>query len=226
MRRQRGFLEGPLLYLVLGIAMLGALAGLVGIWKSYTNGIDRKGYERGKAEITAKWEAADRQATENAAKDRQALQGKVDELTAKHGQALDLALSYHDDWEKEKNDARRAKKPLTTATCPGGNAGPERTAPGDPDVRLTWLFVRTYDAAWTGPDGKPLYPDTGEPAPAAGQTGTAGSPYSIDDLLDTHGKNAERYNACVRDYTALISTVLKLKADWGTAALGTLPATP
>ena len=31
MKRQRGFLEGPLLYLVLGIALLGALAGLVGI---------------------------------------------------------------------------------------------------------------------------------------------------------------------------------------------------
>ena len=220
MKRQRGFLEGPLLYLVLGIALLGALAGLVGIWKSYINGVDKKGYDRGRLEITAKWEAADRQATDKAAKDRQALQGKVNELTEKHGQALDLALSYHDDWEKEKANARRAKKPLTTVTCPT-TPGP---AADQPDVRLTGLFVRTYDAAWTGPDGKPLYPDTGEPAPTAGQTSTAG--YTVDDLLDTHGKNAERYNACVRDYTALINTVLKLKADWGTAALGTRPATP
>jgi len=208
MKRQRGFLEGPLLYLVLGIALLGALASLVGIWKSYINGVDKKGYDRGRLEITAKWEAADRQATDKAAKDRQALQGKVNELTEKHGQALDLALSYHDDWEKEKANARRAKKPLTTVTCaPAGSPATDQ-----PDVRLTGLFVRTYDAAWTGPDGKPLYPDTGEPAQTAGQTGTAG--YTVDDLLDTHGKNAERFNACIRDYTALINTVLKLKTEW------------
>ena len=213
--KQRGFTG--IEYIIGAAIVLGLLTGLLVLWKGYINSVDRKGYERGKLEITAKWEAANREATTKAANERAQMQARVDELNAKHGQALDLAIDYHDKWEKEKNDARREKKPLTTVTCPGSGNGPAGSQPAVPDVRLTWMFVRSYDAAWTGPDGKPLYPDTGEPAALPGQTGTAGSPYTVDDLLDTHGKNAQRLSACIRDYTALIDTVLRLKADWGTA---------
>jgi len=215
--KQRGFTG--IEYIIAAGIFLGLLTALLVVWKGYINSVDRKGYNRGVAETMVKWEAADRVATENAATARRQMQAKVDELNAKHGEALELALSYHDDWEKGKNDARRAKKPLTVTTCPASGSSPDDRRPADADVRLTGLFVRTYDAAWTGPDGKPLYPDTGEPAQTAGQTGATG--YTVDDLLDTHGKNAKRFNDCVRDYTALINTVLKLKADWGTAAPGT-----
>lgn len=59
MNRQTGTIAPIWLYLAGAIALIAALAGLVTVWDGYTNGLDKKGYDRGVSETTADWQKRD-----------------------------------------------------------------------------------------------------------------------------------------------------------------------
>jgi hypothetical protein len=198
--KQRG-LTG-VAYLVLAIVLIGALAGLVAAWKSYTGWIDKAGFDRGVAQTDAKWETQELAAADEARKQRAGLQLKVDQEVGKRQAAEAKAGAHYVNWQREKENAK--KQGLTGGCKPAADGKPA-------DMRFTWVFVDAYSRAYTDKDGKPLYPDSVRPAETAA---TADSPVGAGDVLDIHGLNAERHSACIRDYNALIDVVLKLKTDW------------
>src|SRR3990167_747430 len=223
MMRERGFIVPVWGYLVLAIVVLGMLYGLLA-WVD-NNWETSAGVRKGEAFRQAEWDAANRQA-ETDEKERQAAitAALLDEQ--KLADAADRrADDSHTLWKEAQRDARR--KGTALAVCAGtpepqpsgGDSGgglraPPSVAPaGDPGIRLTWGGLRLYDAAWTGSDGKPVYPTP------AGSDGTAGpgaaSPYRLDDLVDVHGINAERCSADRRDYRALINRIRAAEAAWG-----------
>lgn len=82
-----------------------------------------------------------------------------------------------------RKELSHAKDGLVTTCAPGITGQP----------RLTPEFVRLYDAAL-------LAGDPGRAEIPAVATGNAG----VDDLLDVHTENAERWDACRRQLNAII----------------------
>ncbi|MCR4304978.1 MAG: lysis protein [Gallionella sp.] len=59
LRTQQGAIAPVWLYMAGAIAVMLALAGLVKVWSNYTTSLDKRGYDRGTLEATARYQARD-----------------------------------------------------------------------------------------------------------------------------------------------------------------------
>lgn len=216
----RGF---GLAYLVAGIALVAALAGLYAF-------VDGRGYKRGAAEKQVEWDKS----KEETRKELAALKAARDALLLQRQRELEIAhtnaAGSEAKWKEEVRRARREGK--TLASCgpaepvPGIPRDRERVAGtglrpmgGDrgaraPGIRLHWRFVGLHDGAYTDRAGQPLFGASAEHAREAARADTA-SPYGLEDLLDVHGDNAAGHSACIRDLNEVMDRVEKLEAQWG-----------
>lgn len=215
MKRQRGF--GLIIYAVMALAILGALAGLYALvdnsWETSA------GIERGEANKQAEWVKANREA-----------QAAADEL--KHGdellaqqKAAELlkanqdAEGYKRKYEAERAQRKREKHPQVFANCSkqqntgGSNEQQAKDTDVTPTLRLSWGFVREWDGAWTGQTGQPVFGlqlgGTG-----AGEQPDTPSPLSIDDLSDNHAANAALCSTDRRRLNALTDKIKALQQRW------------
>jgi len=195
--RERGF--GLIVYAVLALAILGTLSGIA--WKIR---------ESGKDAIRVEWAEANRLAQEAADKERaeRALEGRKAVI------ALQQAQGKAKTYETRYQALRRSQANATLATCRGITPPIAKPATGavasrEPDsgLRLTPAFVLLWDAAWTGPDGEPLWP---HPAGAAEGT-SAADPVEPQTVLDTHAENASRCSANSRQLAKLINLIERLR---------------
>ena len=195
--RERGF--GLIVYAVLALAILGTLSGIA--WKIR---------ESGKDAIRVEWAEANRLAQEAA-----------DRLTAERALEARKAVIALQQAERKAADAnskwkalRRSQANAVLATCPSINPSVDKSATGavaspqpDSGLRLTPSFVLLWDAAWTGPDGEPIWP---HPAGAAEGT-SAADPVEPQTVLDTHAENASRCSANSRQLAKLINLIERLR---------------
>jgi len=117
MKRQRGFgLVEIAIYAGIAIAVLGALAGLVHVWHNYTDGLDKKGYDRGVQETQATYAKRDNTALVAANK-------RIKDLEdARAADLLQSQLDVNDQatrFEQEKADAEKT----TAARIAAARAG-------------------------------------------------------------------------------------------------------
>lgn len=186
------------LYAVLALAVMGMIG--TGVYQVKEWGADEVRAEWAEANRVAK-EVADRLAQERA------LEARKTVIAAQ--QAERKAKNYETKWRQTRNVLRDV--PL--AVCPTPSASPPDAAgailasPG-PVLSLTWAYVLQHDSAWTGPDGEPLWPDSGGTAerPLA-----APSPVTLDQALETHQANASRCSENSRQLGRLIALIKKLR---------------
>ena len=205
MGRQRGQI---LLYLVLGIAFIGVLAGLY--FKVHGDGVSQ-----GKAEITAKWEAANRKAEEAAAVRRAAAKLTADTAAAELAASQQKGRDYEAKWRIERAKVRDS----TLAACSGSPVGDATTgqatlplpASNGAPVRFSWQFVRLWDRAWTGQSSESVFPD--RIAPSGADAGSL-SPVGPGEVLDNHAENASRCSTDRRAFNSLIIQIEQLKSGW------------
>lgn len=101
-KSQRGIVEGWIL--LIGVLLLiGAVTGLVVAWKSYTDGIDKKGYDRGVKETTTAYAQRDNEALKLKAARISELETSARAMEAKHAQQLAAIETKR---IKEKSDAK------------------------------------------------------------------------------------------------------------------------
>ena len=188
--------------LAYGLVALAIIAGLGGLYGT----IHHSGVAEGRAEVEARWEAANKLAATQAAQRRdeasKTAQAAADSLAAAQQKATDYAAL----WRKARAQATR---PL--AMCPETPQSDPGKPSGNPEPRFSYRFVSLWDSAWTGPGGEPVLPD---PAPPTGLGPDAPSAVGPGEVLDNHQANAE---ACSRDRRALdslIGQVEKLRAGW------------
>ena len=200
MLTQRGFALTGLAYLFGAIALLGMLG--TAVWKIR---------ESGKDVVRLEWAAANLKADEDARE--LMLQRREDGRDA----AILLITSNLAGKESDRKwqEARNALRDTTLAVCPTPRPGEKDAATtivASPDrgLRLTYSFLRLYDGAWTGQDGKPVFGDprgASEAAPAP----SAPSARSLGDALDTHAENAHRASENSRQQNKLIDLIRKLQ---------------
>ena len=197
--RERGF--GLIVYAVLALAILGTLSGIA--WKIR---------ESGKDAIRVEWAEANRLAQEAADKERaeRALEGRKAVI------ALQQAQGKAKTYETRYQALRRSQANATLATCRGITPPIAKPATGavasrEPDsgLRLTWAYVLLNDAAWSDPNGEPVFSDTG--IPPGGSAATDPSPYGPGEVLDIHALNAQRCSEDRRNYGALVDLIRKLQ---------------
>ena len=190
-----------IVYLLAGIALIGALIG--GYMK-----IHHDGYEQGRLECKNEWNVANRKAEAEAAE----LIAEQRATAAKHVAHLDAAnASATDYYSRWRESNARNRKPLVEVSCPPAVGRPDvasaAVVPADSGVQFTSEFVREWDSAWTGRTGQPVFGNTGEDASATGGT-TAPA-----EVLANHGENATGCSANSRAHNALIDLLLKLRGD-------------
>ena len=200
MLTQRGFALTGLAYLFGAIALLGMLG--TAVWKIR---------ESGKDVVRLEWAAANLKADEDARE--LMLQRREDGRDA----AILLITSNLAGKESDRKwqEARNALRDTTLAVCPTPRPGEKDAATtivASPDrgLRLTYSFLRLYDGAWTGQDGKPVFGDprgASEAAPAA----SAPSARGLGEVLDTHAENASRASENTRQHNKLIDLIRKLQ---------------
>ena len=148
-------------------------------------------------------------------------QEAADRLTAERALEARKAVIALQQAERKAADAnskwkalRRSQANAVLATCPSINPPVDKSATGavaspqpDSGLRLTPAFVLLWDAAWTGPDGEPLWP---HPAGAAEGT-SAADPVEPQTVLDTHAENASRCSANSRQLAKLINLIERLR---------------
>lgn len=186
-----------------------ALLAAFGLW-SYTKGVNRESDRRDAAEL-----AAVQQERESHA--RMVAYGV---MKAKEAQAAEVkADQHHQNWKEARNEIRRNKIPLAVADCSAADPVPPAAGSGlanpgaGPRLRLTWDFVGLYDSVHTDSSGQPIFGDTARTEKGSSGPG-APSPYTADDIIDNHGENAARWNACRRQLRALITTINGLERQW------------
>lgn len=212
--RQRGAIAEGYIWLIGAIVVILVLTGLVVAAKSFIADVEKKGYERGKKEVEAKWGDADREANAKHALEVKRLQGLVDDKERERQAAATSASNWETKWKEITRENDRKKQQLAACVQQPGPASGGGASPAD--VRFTWLFVDEYNAAWTGGGGQPVFADSSERIAASpGSSALGVSPYGPDDLLDIHGENARRFGACLRDFNALIDKVSALRDNWG-----------
>lgn len=195
MRRQRGF-STLIIYGLLALAVLGALKGIYGY-----------GYSAGKDAKQTEWDEANRSAQARADQERRDREAAARAASEARQRAELDAADYRARWR-----AASAKRPVLASCGPAEPAGAvpavheRQNAPdrADGGLRLTPAFVLLYDAAWTGPDGKPVF---GDPGGSAGEAATA----DPAELLRVHEENAARCSETSRRFTALIDLLERLR---------------
>lgn len=213
--RQRGFGWIQL------VAVLAAAAALVALVEWGVHSVDQRGYARGVAEITAKREAADRVAQESQRAREVAVQKAITTADEKRQVAEVKAKESETKRQEAIREARRNRVALAVlepASADRGAVANGIRAPVDTSagvfaagsVRLTWEFVREYDSAWTGSDGKPLFNAVG-----GSESSASGSPYGLTDIIDIHGENAKRCSEDRLNYQTLIDKVKAAQSAWG-----------
>lgn len=201
MKRERGNIYFILIGTIAVLAMLGAAA----------NWLVNKGEQNKQAE----WDESNR-AIEAFAKGRRLYNERLARAaSAELARATTAAADYYDQLKIEKSKRRQNGTPLyVSVDCSPAALGDEPKLPPGvaPRLRLTYQFLREWDAGWTGDTGQPVFSDTG--GPADGPLGAA-SPLTLDDALDNQGTNAQRCSADRRQLKKLVTLVRKLRADWG-----------
>lgn len=196
--RQRGF--GILLYAVAALAILGTLAGI--------------GYSIRKAgadAVRAEWAAADRKATEEAAKLRAQREAEASKSVIALQQAERKAADYETKWRAARSASKRPLAECIPTPQPAqASAAAATVASPDGGIRLTPAFVLQWDAAWTGRSSEPLWPvsDTGE---AAGGPAAA-DPVGPEEVLTNHAENAFRCDAARRQLGELTALIKRLRS--------------
>ena len=215
MKRQRGF--GLIIYAVMALAILGALAGLYALvdnsWETSA------GIEKGEANITAKWEKENREAEVEAKKQRRASELLAAELARQLIVAEGDAEDYARQLEQERAKRKREGRPLAFADCskPNQTGGTENATPNKTDVtltlRLSWDFVREWDAGHTDQTGKPVFGiQPGGAAP--GEQANSASPLTLDDALSNHNSESKLCSGDRRRLNALTNKIRKLQESW------------
>ena len=97
---QRGIADGWVLLIGL-VVVLGLLAGLAFTVKSYLDGVDKKGYDRGKQETEAIYAKRDNDALKAANARIQALQTEARAIEAMHAKQV---MAINDKYQKDKSD--------------------------------------------------------------------------------------------------------------------------
>lgn len=149
MNKQRGVIFAGYIWLVGGIIVLALLAGLVMAWRSYTDGIDRKGYDRGVQETDARYKGRDNAALQAA-------------LAAQSLAEVRAA--------KAEKDAQEAQSAASGAYQKGVQYGKAQTDKRIAAVRDGSLVLRDPGTTGTGPAGCPQ---------AGTATTSAGAPRDI-----------------------------------------------
>lgn len=116
MKKQRGAIAIGWLYLAGAIALILALTGLVMAWNSYTEGLDKKGYDRGVSETTATWTKRDNVALQATLAAQKAAEVRVAQAEANAAQAQSYATGQY---EKGMNDGKVKTAALVAAARSG-----------------------------------------------------------------------------------------------------------
>ena len=200
---QRGVIATFYLYAAAILAVTLALGGLYYV-------IDKRGYERGAAEIKRDWLLANEEAKEAADKARKIRESEA----AKVAKDLASAGNKARDFESRWRAAKAANPVLATVICPKAGTGnvagiPSAANSGGDGISLRFSdsFLRQWESAWTSQSGEQLfkYPD----GVIAEATGTV----TLDSVLDNHAENAFRCSANSRQMNALIDLIEKLRAQ-------------
>lgn len=187
--KQQGF--GLLVYGLLALAILGALAGI--------------GYSIRKAgmdAVRAEWAAANAKAIQEQRAREMAAKLLADTAAAELAAAQQKGAEYAEKWRKAR---AAATKPL--ASCPE----PPRTTPSPVGLRFSWRFVSLYDRAWTGRQGQPVLRD---PTPGEVNDPDTPSPIGAGEVLDNQAANAALCSADRRKLDSLIEQIERLRAGW------------
>jgi hypothetical protein len=207
MKRQRGDIAIQLMIyalgaLAVGIAIWGAVSFISNNWET------KAGIKRGEENIRVMWDEANIKAQAKADAERKANERIVEDERVKALKAEGVARDYEQKWRTARDQAR--SKPLALASCPPQKANQPALTVEAPDVRFSWRFVRLYDSAWTGQDGKPVFGDS-VTSKAASADPDGASPYGPDQVIDTHKVNAERCSAARRDLNTMMDTIERLQ---------------
>jgi hypothetical protein len=203
--------------LTLYVALCGLLFAAAFVGHHWLGQHAETNYQRGLAAKQLEWDQDKDRAAEAQRRKDAAVAGALLVEEKRRLAAEDAARDANAQWEEARREARRNARPL--AVCPqprlqgaadverdAGSrvpgAGVERDRPAVPGAAVfTWQFVREYDTAWTGADGKPVSQDP------AGQPGAADagapSPFTAEDVLDVHGTNARRCSEDRRELATL-----------------------
>jgi len=104
MKTQRGIIATGWLYLAAGLAALALLSGIVWGVKSYLDGVDQKGYDRGKQETEAKYAKRDNEQLRVAAQRIKTLEDQARQQERENAERLAEISKQR---QKEQADAKR-----------------------------------------------------------------------------------------------------------------------
>lgn len=219
MKRARGFLEARL---VAGIMVIGLLVVAFIAAINYLDRRDKRQFERGQADVMAKWNAANAKAAEDKARERAAVGRALIVADNARVAADEKAKNADQRWKEAVRESNRKGAVLAACDPPGSTEPARAVAGGGPTPeaagsglvagerpragvpRFSPEFVRELDTAWTGLDGEPVF------AAADRRDGPAGpgAPWvTAEEVRDTHGENARRCSADRRDFAALIARI-------------------
>ena len=205
---QRGF--GLIVYALLAVAGLAMISALA--YRTYQAGADS---------VKIQWAEANRMAEAEATRIRLEREAEARKAVAALHKSESEARTYETKWRNARNTLRNV--PLAVSDCsrtPTINAaGPVAIQPSTPPseapsgagglgLRLTYSFVVQWDSAWSGAGGEPLWPNPGE---SAERPLAAGSPVTLEGVLDNHAENASRCSENSRQLSALIALIRQLR---------------
>ena len=206
------------LYLVAIIGIVGAVYGVI-TWVDH-RWETTAGIKEGQRITKVEWAAANEKAEKEASKKKRAAELLAEELARQLIEAEGNAKDYERKYAAERAARKRAAAPLGFADCgktqpTGGteNAQPQTATDVTPTLRLSWGFVRDYDAAWTGKAGQPIFGIQPGGA-AASEPAGAPSPLKLDDVLDNHADNAALCSTDRRRLDAMINKIIQLKRQY------------
>ena len=196
-------LKSPWAWVAVAFAGLGAYAGL-----QHIEAVEARAEV---AKIKLQWAEANTAAQAEADKQRKIHAATAQEADVALQQSQIAAEDFKSKWDQARREARNARTALVSCPNTPGSSTTNATEGADAGVpRLSYEFLREYDTAWTGPDGKPVFSDP--PRPAEALLGAA-SPVTSADALETHRANAERCSDNRRQLDVLTTLIRKLQAQ-------------
>lgn len=214
--------------LVLLTAIVGLLCALALIVRGYLSGVEERAYERGRAEVQAKWDTKKIEDAREAAAQKAAVERAILDEQRKRATAERHAQAYEAWWKEATNEAKRNRVALGACAADGRPAQPngavgdaqaqgeglraEAPPGGDragdhrsDSVRVTWEFVRRFDGLWTNPEGEPV---SGlAPGPDWAERAGTPSPYDLEAVAEAASENARRCSRDRREFAALIARI-------------------